>query len=291
MLSLRVAVILLLTLGACATVNDQTVPDMSTGQLCDFLGPAWITTPGERAAVLRELEKRQARCAGGMVVDYGVGNQNEGSANEPKGPSSGSVFFVNSKGVVATNSHVVKTCSKLQVVVNGRFRSAGIIAVDHANDVALLSTDAAPAEFATLEASKQPSLADRVLVLGYPLRGILADQLNATSGDITSLAGLEGDSRYFQMSAPVQPGNSGGPVFNESGKVVGIATATIDAVQMANVTGSIPQNVNFGLRVMFLKNMLDVNGLPYSTSDERQALSAGEIAELALDFVVPVVCG
>jgi S1-C subfamily serine protease len=84
--------------------------------------------------------------------------------------------------------------------------------------------------------------------LGYPLSGLLSSDANVSVGNVSALAGLRDDSRYLQISAPVQPGNSGGPLLDASGHLVGIVTAKLDAVRLARFTGDIPQNVNFALK-------------------------------------------
>jgi uncharacterized protein len=87
---------------------------------------------------------------------------------------------------------------------------------------------------------------DSVVALGYPLTGLLSSDVNVTTGVISALAGVRSDTRFLQLTAPVQPGNSGGPLLDMSGHLVGVVSAKLNAVAVA--TGDIPQNVNFALK-------------------------------------------
>lgn len=278
----------LLLLTACAIINDETVPGFSTGELCEFLGPDWINLPSENGAIHRELEKRKARCAGGYVVDYGVSRSS--AEAEDRGQSSGSGVIVNLAGAIVTNNHVIDGCETIHVMHLHEKLKAKIVAQDGTNDVAVIKIDRETPQYAEFRATNDLGLAEPVMVLGYPLRGLLADQLNATSGDVTSLAGLGGDTRFFQTSAPVQPGNSGGPVFDQRGAVVGLATSKLDAMKVAAITGDIPQNINFGIKALMVTSLLDANEVSYTRSQSPKHLSRQEIARNGSALVVSVLC-
>jgi S1-C subfamily serine protease len=79
-----------------------------------------------------------------------------------------------------------------------------------------------------------------VVALGYPLSGVLAAETNVSVGNVSALAGIADDSRYLQISAPVQPGNSGRPLLDVSGHLVGIVTAKLDAVRIARCPEPFP---------------------------------------------------
>ena len=277
-----------LTTGCWVTVNDQTVPSFSTGELCEFLGPKWITLQEENKAIYRELEKRQARCAGGYVVDYGIGKVK--TIPRKKGSSSGTGFIVNSMGSVVTNHHVVEDCETLHAVIDHEKVRAKVIAADKTNDVAVLDVNHLTTSFAKFRTPFKIQLAESVMVLGFPLRGLLADQINATTGDITSLAGIGGDTRYLQTSAPIQPGNSGGPILDEWGSVIGVATSKLNAAKVAAVTGDIPQNVNFGVKALMATNLLEANGIAYNKEKRTVKMKKQELARYGAGFVVPILC-
>lgn len=140
---------------------------------------------------------------------------------------------------------------------------------------------------------------DTIVVLGYPLAGLLATTANLTVGNISALAGLGDDSRYLQISAPVQPGNSGGPLLDGSGHLVGIVTAKLDAALVARFTGDIPQNVNFALKAEVARTFLDSKGIAYHSapsetsrglfSSDKQ-LSPADIGDVARPFTLRIEC-
>jgi uncharacterized protein len=116
------------------------------------------------------------------------------------------------------------------------------------------------------------------VAIGFPLTDILATQANVTTGDVSSLAGIRNDSRYLQIT-PIQPGNSGGPLFDASGNVIGVVSAKLDAVKVAGVTGQIPENVNFALNVSVVRAFLDSRGVAYQTATSANELSAPDIGD------------
>ena len=131
---------------------------------------------------------------------------------------------------------------------------------------------------------------DPVVALGYPLSGLLSSDANLSVGNVSALAGLRDDSRYLQISAPVQPGNSGGPLLDTSGQLVGIVTAKLDAVRFARFTGDIPQNVNFALKAEVARTFLDSKGISYQTARSDKQPSPAEVGDIARPFTTSVKC-
>ena len=111
-----------------------------------------------------------------------------------------------------------------------------------------------------------------------------------TNGSVSALAGLGDDSRYLQISAPIQPGNSGGPLLDSSGNVVGIVTASIRESTVARRTGAIPQNVNFALKADVARTFLESAGVPVETSGGGRELSVADIGDKARAFSVFIDC-
>ena len=101
---------------------------------------------------------------------------------------------------------------------------------------------------------------------------------------------MRDDSRYLQISAPVQPGNSGGPLLDASGHLVGIVTAKLNAMRLARFTGDIPQNVNFALKAEVARTFLDSKGIVYQTARSDQQLSPADVGDIARPFTVHVEC-
>lgn len=176
-------------------------------------------------------------------------------SSAPKPSGSGTGFVVSPEGHVLTNAHVAGDCARLAV----EGQPATLVAADTELDLALLSTGNPAATVAPF-APNPAALNSDVLVVGYPLAGILGG-LNVTRGSVTSQRGIGGDNRVMQISAPVQPGNSGGPVVNGSGQVVGVVVSKLDAIVTASETGDIPQNVNFAIRGEIAKLFLSEQGV------------------------------
>ena len=117
------------------------------------------------------------------------------------------------------------------------------------------------------------------------IRPLGADPI-VTTGTISALSGLRNDRRNIQISAPVQPGNSGGPLLGEDGSIVGVVVEKIDAIKVARATGDIPQNVNFAISLGTLQSFLNANGVAYALSDGKGTKSPAEIAAEASRYTV-----
>jgi serine protease Do len=149
---------------------------------------------------------------------------------ETRTRSSGTGFFVNGDGLIVTNAHVVEGCGGIRTIADsGASADAAVIARDTSNDLAVLRTPLRPAKTALFRTMLR--LGEGIEAFGFPLAPLLSTSGNFTQGSVTALAGVGDDSRYLQISAPVQPGNSGGPLLDQSGNVVGVVSAKL------NVTG------------------------------------------------------
>jgi S1-C subfamily serine protease len=156
----------------------------------------------------------------------------------PSAPSEvtiGSAFFITPQGHLLTNAHVVKDCGTLTAYHGTDDPLLGrLVASDTTNDLAIVATASSPASIATFRFGIR--LGEEVAVFGYPLTGLLASGGNFTLGNVTALAGLRDDSRMLQISAPVQPGNSGGPLLDETGAVVGVIVSKLNVMKVALAT-------------------------------------------------------
>ncbi len=202
----------------------------------------------------------------------------------------GTGFVVDRRGDVMTNHHVVDGCAQILVSPSvGGQQSVGVIADDSQNDLALIGPIKQPAGSLPLT-DDRPMLGQSVVVVGYPLQGILASSLNVTTGAVSALAGLEDDTRMIQITAPVQPGNSGGPLFDQTGAVMGVVSSKLDVLKTAELTGDLPQNVNFAIRAATFRAFLDANGIEYATQRRGASLGAVAVADLARKAVVRIEC-
>jgi S1-C subfamily serine protease len=211
-----------------------------------------------------------------------------GNIDNPFGPkkglSNGTGFFVTADGYVVTNAHVVEGCEDPKVVCGlaGPI-AAKVLARDAANDLALLKVDFASDHVATLRAGVK--IGEEIAAFGYPLLDKLSAGGNFTVGNVSALAGFKNDSRQIQISAPIQPGNSGGPVVDQNGDVIGVVVSNLGS----HAKGA-AQNVNFAIKVNVLTVFLDSYGVPYSTEASKHPLQGVELAEKAQSFSVLILC-
>ena len=215
---------------------------------------------------------------------FGSAPQNE----QPKPTSSGSGFLVG--GQIVTNHHVVDSCARVTVHRAGTSHDVTVRAVDADDDLALLKGPPEIGEAAMFSESHRASLGEAVTVAGFPLRGLLSSELNVTSGNVSALAGPGDDPKLLQITAPVQQGNSGGPLLDGAGNVIGVVVSKLDAVHAAALTGDIPQNVNFAIKGTLVRSFLDIHGVAYGRRPSNSKLTPERLAELAQTFTVAVHC-
>ncbi len=204
--------------------------------------------------------------------------------------SSGTGFFVATDGAVITNAHVVENCGAIRVTASqGATADAKIVARDVRNDLALLGTALTVKKVAAFRASIR--LGEPVEAFGYPLADVLARSGNFTLGNVSALVGIGEDSRYLQISAPVQPGNSGGPLLDQSGNLVGVVSAKLNALKMMLATnGDIPQNVNFAIKASIVTSFMEANGVAYAAGSATQAIPPADLADQAKAMSAFIEC-
>ena len=204
---------------------------------------------------------------------------------------SGSGFLVTKDGYVLTNHHVIDYCTAVTVqVADESRRNAKLRAIDEWNDLALLKLPGTFSNAAKFRESRRAVLGEPVLVAGFPLREFLSEGLNVSTGTVSSLAGYRNDPRFLQVSAPVQPGNSGGPVLDESATIIGVVKSTIVTIGTLRNTGAIPQNVNFAIKAAIARAFLDIHGIDYQIIRSSKVLDGAKIAAAAQKFTVLVEC-
>jgi S1-C subfamily serine protease len=206
----------------------------------------------------------------------------------PAGPviASGSGFYVNGQGALLTNQHVIEGCSALRI--NDEI-GARTLRFDRGDDLALLQADAPGATPYLAFRPGRARLNEDVTVIGFPLWGLL-EEINVTRGSISSLVGLEGDRRMVQITAPVQSGNSGGPVLDAMGRVVGVVQSKLDTLLIAEEMGEIAQNINFAIEGGVAQQFLTGAGTAYTLTSEAERLSPPDLADQASQATVLVEC-
>jgi S1-C subfamily serine protease len=165
-----------------------------------------------------------------------------------------------------------------------------IVRVDTENDLALLKREAGVTSVASFREGRGIRPGDAVVAVGFPLTGVLASEANVTTGGVSALAGMGDDFRFLQITAPVQPGNSGGPLLDGSGNVVGVVTSKLNALRMARITGDIPQNINFAVNASVARIFMDAVGISYATAPSVAAMGPADAGEKAKAFTVLLEC-
>lgn len=254
-----------------ATVSGETTLVAQQG------APAAVATPANAAPTPPRADLGETVARPGSLGD---------------GPtSSGSGFFITRSGLVMTNKHVVRGCSSLKVRADSVAPvNARVVATDATDDLALLQAEETAPAYAAFRGGREARPGDDVVAVGFPLNGLLADQVNVTIGSINALAGMYNDQHTLQMSAPVQPGSSGGPLFDASGNVVGVVVTKLNAKVVADAMGDIPQNVNFALKASVARQFLDTYGVRYETSISDVARSHADIGDIGRRVTVLIEC-
>ena len=183
--------------------------------------------------------------------------EEKGSADGWRGNGSG--FFLNSNGYIATNYHVVDGTTALQAnfTRNGETQSypASVVITDPQNDLAIIKIedssfiDNNPLPYGLLTRTKDTG--SEVFAMGYPMADVMGSEVKFTDGKISSKSGLGGDVRVYQISVPIQPGNSGGPLFDMEGNVVGITSSGLNRDYFKS------ENVNYAIKASYLKNLME----------------------------------
>jgi uncharacterized protein len=206
--------------------------------------------------------------------------------------SSGTGYVIDDTGDLVTAHHVVSGCrtGSLKVRHGESVVSAEVVASDERNDLAVINGSLLSLPAVTFRDGKGIRPADSVVAIGYPYAGLLATTPEVTTGTVTALAGIDDDSRYLQITAPIQPGNSGGPLFDLAGNVVGTVVSTLDPMVMASATGSLPQNVNFATKSAVVREFLDSKGISYRAAASTTKLEPADVGESGSRSVVMVEC-
>jgi serine protease Do len=276
------------TLMISGTDRDAGALAAITGSIAPGYAPSIGISPGVLATGVEVLARiAAADDAPAPLPDAPPAANVSGAEPAPSAPVSGSGtgFLVTSSGHMLTNQHVVAGCGSL--TVDGR--PATVLAEDAVFDLALLQVDTMSGDVPAVFADSPARLNSDVTVVGYPLTDLLGG-LNVTRGAVTSTKGIGGDGINMQISAPVQPGNSGGPVLNASGQVVGVVVARLSDRYAMESYGTLPQNVNFAIRGEIAKLFLAQNGVNAEVVPIGGTLAPEDLAEVAQGFTRLIIC-
>ena len=200
----------------------------------------------------------------------------------PLKEGTGTGFYVNSNTLV-TNQHVIDSCEYL---TDAKDEILDVVTVDRLNDLAILRTKNLISNYIYL--GNDPDLGENVFVAGFPYN---FDTLNFTSGAISALVGPEKNITQFQLTAPIQPGNSGGPILDEWGSLVGVTFARIDDLYILENSGTIPQNINYGIKLDVLRDILIENNITFNEGRKYWFKPSQEqVAQLAKESTILINC-
>lgn len=212
------------------------------------------------------------RILGGVRNYLATAAVTDGSPNHQT-TISGTCFVVAPNGKILSNEHVVSGGRQIVVrLSDGRELIARIVTQSRNTDLALLKIDASNLDYLPLSDPRTANMGMEVFTVGYPVTSILGEELKFTDGVISSLSGIGGEAAFMQITVPLQPGNSGGPLVNNFGEVVGITTSTAAIGAFFDKAGTLPQNVNWAVKSDYALLMFDQPAGLVQTSGRQEAI-------------------
>jgi len=203
--------------------------------------------------------------------------------------SSGTGFFISKEGHIITNNHVIDSCHTNKVNYQGNVVAAKILARDRINDLALLRADIKPKDIFNIS-TDDADLLEEIYVAGYPFGKAVSSSVKVTRGVVSALSGLGDNYSNIQIDAALQPGNSGGPIINNKGNVVGIAVSKLDYEKVMEAFGTIPENTNFGIKSSVLQTFVKSNNLNLPQTKSRGVISTKQIGDKVKNATVYLGC-
>lgn len=197
----------------------------------------------------------------------------------------GSGFRISASGHIMTNNHVVQDCGSVAIVAKDQTLPLRVTGQDPVADLAVLQQmDIVSPTLSFRDPQAPVRLAERAISIGYPLPGQLSDRV-VTEGIVNALSGGRGDATQFQMQTPIQPGNSGGPVFDRFGLVIGVTVSSITRSGDRTV-----QNVHFAIHPMVAARFAQSLGVPIRFEPGTQEISTADVMDRNGERVLQLVC-
>ncbi len=201
--------------------------------------------------------------------------------NKVVAASMGSGFFVSRTGHIITNHHVIEGCKSVKVSFKGNEIESKTLVIDKVNDLAIVKTTINPSKVYSVS-NKDVALLEDIIIAGYPLGKKVSSAIKTSKGSVTALAGYGDNFSEFQTDAALNKGNSGGPIINQKGNVVGVAVAAYGKKQGV-------ESFNFGIKASTLKTFANSNGLKFLPPNNRD-LSNKDLGQLITDATVYIEC-
>ncbi len=216
----------------------------------------------------------------------GASSGAESEIPEPiQGSSScGSGFFVGNEGYFITNAHVIEDAKAITIFYEGEKLRAEIVKSSKVADLAILKVNQPISGIVISPKEAEPG--QDAYALGFPQPSIQGLEIKVTKGVISSGKGMNEDDTRFQIDTAVQPGNSGGPLCDKSGKLIGVVVARLNEIFVANKTGSIPQNVNYAIKSSEVIAMLRSKSVSFELAGEDDIENGIKRASAATGLVI-----
>ena len=190
----------------------------------------------------------------------------------------GSGFYVSTSGHIITNYHVIDRCEKISIHLNGEFFDAVTIATDVKNDLALLKTSITPDHIFALSDESSYPLQD-IIVAGFPHADDLSSAVKFTQGIVSSIAGAGNNLSQIQIDAAINAGNSGGPILDSLGNVIGVTVSSFDEMQATN----------FGVKAKVVRRLMKRNKVSIAVPNTKK-ISKKNLSRIVADGTVHIVC-
>jgi S1-C subfamily serine protease len=251
---------------------------------------------GNRDIIAKRMTPSQLAKAQDLARNFVPRNTTQTTPPEKSSPksdeivsaSSGSGFAVSSNGHVITNYHVIEGCQNVKIHHNGKSIPANVVTFDPQNDLALLKGNFRPSTVLPLS-TNSPELLQDVYVAGYPFGRKISTGVKVTKGIISSLTGIGNNFSNIQIDAALQPGNSGGPILDERGNVVGVAVAKLDVKKTLKNYGVIPENTNFGIKTSVVRSILKSSNVNLLKPNQRK-ISKSNLGKMISDGTYYLSC-
>jgi S1-C subfamily serine protease len=197
----------------------------------------------------------------------------------------GTGFTISNQGFIATANHVVDNAKEIKVHFESTAMKAEIYHSDPMNDIAILKVEKSTPKYLSIAPMRSTKTGDRVFTVGYPLSSILGQEIKYTEGVISSLSGLQGAASFFQITVPVQPGNSGGALVNEKGQVVGMISSSVAIMPFLKESGTLPQNINWAIKSDYIRPLLDLPEEPQKSLTREVVIEKAKQATVLIEAV------
>ena len=285
----------ILALGLTSAGAQQTAPAEATGPVVhcydEARGAVARVLASECAGkVVSEEEAKAIRGQRAQAIQRAIQGREQPVFTDKRMVSVGTGFFVADGGRVVTNRHVVEKCDALTVeTTTGVLASAKLIRFDNKLDIALIQANLASPATAVFQPRDTIQPGGSVAVIGYPDQGLPPRRPLMTLGATVPLD-RELHSDRIAIRADVRPGNSGGPMLDQWGHVIGIVNAKVDTVKMYSQTKQLIRDVGFGISTAAILRFLDETGTPYRLNAIGTPLNTEQLFDRSRPFVVRVGC-